>query len=244
MARTVRNKKIDSRSARSQLPARREPYWTVMSAGCAIGYRRNANGGSWIARFRDDSGQRSYEALGSADDASDADGLTVFSFAQAQSRARSYFERRAREIAGDVVTTSGPFTVAHALDAYLTAYERRGGKSLDLMVGKARVYILPEFGNLPIGKLTKGRIERWLHEVAQSPARVRGRRGAAPRHRGPLLSPDDRRRRRATANRVLTLLKSALNHAYQEGRIAHDDAWRRIKAFREAGRRPNLLSVG
>src|SRR5262249_29087915 len=38
MARTVRNPKIDTRSARARLPARREPYWTVISAGCALGY--------------------------------------------------------------------------------------------------------------------------------------------------------------------------------------------------------------
>jgi integrase len=51
------------------------------------------------------------------------------------------------------------------------------------------------------------------------------------------LDPNDRevvRRRRATANRVLTVLKAALNHAFREGRIATDEAWRRVKPFREA----------
>lgn len=46
MARTVRNPKIDTRSARSRLPTRREPYWTVLSTGCALGYRKGAKGGT------------------------------------------------------------------------------------------------------------------------------------------------------------------------------------------------------
>ena len=128
MARTIRNPKIDSRSARAKLPRRAEPYWTVISEGCAVGYRRGSKGGKWIARFRDDLGRQHYEALGAADDARDPDNLTAFSFTQAQSKARDFCSRKAREIAGDFVPTDGPFTVADALTAYLTKYQRRGGK--------------------------------------------------------------------------------------------------------------------
>jgi hypothetical protein len=97
MARTVRNAKIDTRSARLKLPERREPHWTPISAGCAIGYRRGAKGGTWVARFRDGGGKQHYEALGAADDARDADGLTVHSFSQAQEKAREFFAKSARQ---------------------------------------------------------------------------------------------------------------------------------------------------
>jgi integrase len=40
------------------------------------------------------------------------------------------------------------------------------------------------------------------------------------------------RRRRATANRVLTYLKAALNHAWRSGIVPSDDAWRRVKPFK------------
>ena len=86
MARTVRNPKIDSRSARAKLAQRSEPYWVVISGGCVLGYRRGSKGGTWVARFRDESGGQHYEALGAADDARDPDNLTAFSFSQAQSR--------------------------------------------------------------------------------------------------------------------------------------------------------------
>jgi integrase len=42
------------------------------------------------------------------------------------------------------------------------------------------------------------------------------------------------RARRATANRTLTVLKAALNHAYHEGRVSTDEVWRKVKPFREA----------
>src|SRR5215470_66583 len=118
MARTVRNPKIDTRSARTKLPERREPYWTVISEGCAPGYRRGAKGGTWIARFRDDAGRQHYDALGAADDARDPDGLSVFSFAQAQERARSWFDNKAREQAGDFAPSGRAYTIANALADY------------------------------------------------------------------------------------------------------------------------------
>jgi TetR/AcrR family transcriptional regulator, mexJK operon transcriptional repressor len=45
-------------------------------------------------------GRPQYQALGAADDAPDADGLTGFSFPQAQQRVRTFFARKARELAG------------------------------------------------------------------------------------------------------------------------------------------------
>src|ERR1700730_19288159 len=103
MARTVRLPKTDPRSAGAKFGERGEPYWTVISEGCALGYRRGAKGGTWIARFRDESGRQHYGALGAADDARDADGLTVFSFPQAQANARDWFKLKATEQAGDFV---------------------------------------------------------------------------------------------------------------------------------------------
>ena len=40
MARTVRNPKLNTRSARTKLKARREPYWTPIAPGCTLGYRK------------------------------------------------------------------------------------------------------------------------------------------------------------------------------------------------------------
>jgi integrase len=231
MARTVRNAKIDTRSSRARLSIRREPYWTVISQGSALGYRRGEKSGTWIAKFRDDNGKRHYEALGAADDARDPDGLSVFSFAQAQERAREFFNRKARESAGELAH-DGPFTVADALAAYLKAYERRGGKALQDTRTKAQTHILPELGSLLIAKLTTRKIEDWHHRLAEAPARVRTKEGAEPQYRRLDRSTEGVRKRRATANRVLTVLKAALNQAWKAGHAVTDDALRRVHPFR------------
>jgi integrase len=46
--------------------------------------------------------------------------------------------------------------------------------------------------------------------------------------------PEAIRRRRSTANSLLTVLKATLNHAFHEGKVASDEPWRKVKPFREA----------
>src|SRR5271169_3712258 len=91
MARTLRDAKLDTRAARAKLKARREPYWRSISEGLAIGYRKGAKGGTWIARHYSAEEGRRFKALGTADDVADADGVHVRSFAEAQDAARNWF---------------------------------------------------------------------------------------------------------------------------------------------------------
>jgi integrase len=232
MARTVRNAKIDTRSSRARLTARREPYWTAISQGCALGYRRGEKGGTWIAKFRDENAKRHYDSLGAADDVRDPDGLSVFSFAQAQERAREFFKRKAREAAGALAPHDGPYTVKDAIADYTKAYERRGGKALYDTRCAAETHITPELGPLPVARLTTHKIEDWHHRLAETPARMRTKQGAKPQYRPIDRSAEGVRKRRATANRVLTVLKAALNHAWKIGHVATDDAWRRVHPFK------------
>jgi integrase len=233
MARTVRNAKLTTRSARAKLAMRREPYWTVISEGCALGYRRGARGGSWIGKFRDDTGRRHYEALGAADDAREPDGLSVFSFAQAQERARAFFQNGARQAAGDLAPSDGPYTVVSAIADYLRAYERRGGKALYTTRKVTETHIRPAIGHIPVRLLTARKIEAWHHALSEQRPRLRTKLGKEQNYRQADPSKDGNRKRRATANRVLTVLKAALNHAWKAGRVPNDDAWRRVRPFRE-----------
>src|SRR5438477_11486067 len=109
MARTVRNPKLDTRSARTKVPARREPYWQSITPGSAIGYRKGVTGGSWIARRYDPTAtpKRSYHAIGPADAVMDADDVTALSFAQAQEKARKWFAEHAQPN----LKATGPYTV-------------------------------------------------------------------------------------------------------------------------------------
>ncbi|MBV9753100.1 MAG: tyrosine-type recombinase/integrase [Hyphomicrobiales bacterium] len=235
MARTVRNNKIDTRSARLKLAKRREPYWTAVSRGCALGYRAGAKGGSWIARNRAEDGRQRYEALGPADDALEAESPAVLSYSHAQEKAREYFDQAARRSTGAEEGTEKR-TVASELKLYFEAREARGSKGVraDRYVADAR--IIPDLGGVEIKKLSAGRIREWLSKLSEAPKLLRTAKSANHRRTRPVaeLDPDAMRARRATANRVLTILKAALNYSFQEGRVSSDEAWRKVKPFREA----------
>ena len=234
MARTARNSKLDTRSARLKLAARREPYWTALSGGCHVGYRRTPRGGTWIGRYRDNStGKRHFDALGPADDIRDADGITVFSFAHAQARAREFFDRKAREMAGDLVPDDGKLTVEAACKAYMANYARRGGRASVQTQSAINSHILPALDSVAVSKLTRKRIADWVDGIASETPRVRGRKGAdKPAFRKGKAGADSKRQRKSTANRVLTVLKAALNFVHGEGLFSRRPVWGLVKPYR------------
>jgi len=230
MARAARDARLDTRNARLKLTQRREPYWRTLYMGAALGYRRAAKGGNWIARYYLAGRGRTYVALGAADDLADADGLAVFSFAQAQEKARAEFAKLVRVDAGEI--TGGPYSVSQALTDYLADYERRGGKAARNTKTVISAHIEPHLGRIDIGKLRRSQVESWFHQLADQGARIRTKKDHEPRQRALPSIEDDKRRRRATANRCLGVLKAALNHAHHKSRVATTDAWAAVKPFR------------
>lgn len=231
MARTAKNRKVDSRSARSRLPERREPYWTKLSGGCHLGYRRLASGGYWIARYRDRvSGKRTYGALGSADDFRDADGESVFSFDGAQEKARAYFKRRAAELSGDWSPDSATLTVRVAMEIYLAEYEKRG-KGLAQARSVINAHILPALGDIAVSRLTRSRLIAWRDDIVAGAARVRAKKNGPAKFR---KSKSLQRQRQSTTNRILTVLKAGLNFVRNEGRVTCRPVWELVKPFKNA----------
>src|SRR5207244_1127794 len=136
--------------------------------------------------------------------------------------------------AGDFAPSGRAYTMTDALAHYRADYLRRGGKAVDRFDWSAKAWIEPYLGKVELAKLSKARILTWHHKIAETPARLRTKPGAKQRHREADNNPEGVRRRRSTANRVLTILKGALNHAHREGKCASDDAWRTVRAFRAA----------
>jgi integrase len=230
MARTVRDAKLDTRAARLRLGIRSEPYWRTLEKGLALGYRRRANGGTWLARKWVAKGYKENK-LAITDDLQDADGVAVLDFGHAQRAARDWWRIEQRREEGHD-TRSKPLSVADAVEDYLKEFERRGGKSVYETRRAAERHILPALGPILVTKLTAKKIEDWHHALAETPALARSKPGGKPNYRKVDKSPDGIRKRRATANRILTVLKAALNHAWKAGHVASDDAWRRVRPFR------------
>ena len=128
----------------------------------------------------------------------------------------------------------GPYTVADAVGDYLA--EITAEKKPAAVQGVRYVFdawILPELGSLEVDKLTTDRLNRWRNKLAAQPKRVRTKRTATEAATRP--TPDDedaRRARKATANRILAVLKAALNRAFHADRVASDTAWRKVKPFK------------
>jgi integrase len=232
MARTLRDAKLDTRNARTKLRRRKEPYWRSLAEGLAIGYYRGAKGGSWIAKHYSQAHGRRYSALGPADDVADADGVHILAFAQAQAAARKWLADLARYDAGEIET--GSYTVSTALTDYVADYKRRGGKAADRLEWTIEAHIRPTLGETLVANLTRSRIETWIDGIAAKAPRARTREGEAQQYRDMPKGSEGARRRRSTANRVLTVLKAALNLAYQRRRVANREAWASVRPFREA----------
>lgn len=227
MARTVRDALLDSRTARSRLKARGKPYFRSLEPGLHLGYRKPLSGpGKWVARHY--VGDQSYqlETLAIADDYSDPDGVAVLSFHQAQTLARARMVGRAHAAAGK----TGPLTVSDALEAYID-FLSANRKSAPLARYVADAFILPSLGKVEVGALTTDQLRAWHLKIAKTAARIRTKPKEKQRFKLDDGDPERDRRRKSTANRILTILKGALNRAWRDGKTPSDSAWRRVEPF-------------
>src|SRR5262249_8824508 len=127
MPRKVRDSNLETRTARARLKAAAKPYFRLIEPGLHLGYRKLADKpGSWVVRRYGGDGKYTVRNLTTADDAlivaddfSEADGNAVLSFAQAQERAKAF---RPAASGG-----AGPYTVDHAMDAYIAFLEATRG---------------------------------------------------------------------------------------------------------------------
>jgi integrase len=233
MARKLKDADLGSPTGRTRLKARRKPYWRLISAGQHIGYRRHQStphAGTWVARFYL-GGERYAECvLAAADDALPADGLRVLDFRQAQDAARAWFVQQGRKAAG-VDDLSEAYTVEQCLIDYLTWYSAHR-KAPQATRHAVEAHILPTLGAREVGALRAVDIKKWLQGLAATPPRLRSAKGAPPRWRSAVTGPEGERKRKATANRILSVLKAALNMAFSDGRVPSDAAWRRVKPFK------------
>jgi integrase len=240
MARRVKDATLDSREARRRLKIRGKPYYRQIERGLHLGYRRLGGGvaGTWVGRHY--VGKQSYEVqkIGIADDVSDADGAAVMNFWQAQEAARKAMVDRAhRGRSGH-----GPYTVGAVLDEYLQ-YLSRERKSAETTRSSVEALIRPKLGHIEVANLTKEMIEDWRNQIADTAARTRTRYGAEQNFRK-VHGADAQRARRATANRQLTVLKAALNRAWNDKKIASNEAWVRVKPFKGVNAaRPEYLTI-
>lgn len=197
---------ITTAAGRARLKPRREPYFAKVTKGQHLGFRRLESGGTWVARHQIGTAKE-YRSLGS-----DAD---FPEYKDALQKALEWFaDRKDEDRPDDALTVTG------AIKEYVRDLKTRkspeAARRAEQAAGK---HILPTLGKLEVSRLTTKRLKTWKDGLPKSET-----------------DAETIRRSKDTANRVLNILKAALNLAFRDGSVRSDTAWRRLKPFDKVSR--------
>lgn len=206
---------IDSKTKRDKLTPRREPYWSPLQKGAAVGFRKLENGtGTWIARWRDDDGRQKYRALGEFE-----------KFDDAAKAARTWVD------SCEQGAKTGVTTVREVCEDYVKALkaEGRAATAKDAEGRFTRLVYGEPIAKLPIDKLRATSVSKWLNGQIEDDEDA---------------DDEDVRRSKDSANRNLATLKAALNRALQQRLVATDAGWATVQKFPKVGARRKDAFLG
>jgi integrase len=196
----------------------------------------------WLARLYAE-GRWIQSRLGFADDCEASDGIRVFTLLQAKEKALGWFPVARGEATGDT-RHSGKYNVDDALvDYFKDCRTRMKAGNVYRQECAARAHISPSLGGVAIDRLTIGRLQKWMGDLAGAPARKRARKGTETQYRQAAESEDEHRARRDTVNRILSVLKAALNFAVEKRRVlpVYAPVWREVKPFKHSAKARTLF---
>lgn len=203
---------LKSKTTRSQLATRREPYWQRLAAGFFIGYRvLDAGQGTWIARIRTADGKQKYQALGTFDLMDDA-----------------VKEANIWRAKIDHGVSTKDTTISDACKTYVEHLKTEKGTSSsnDAKGRFQRLVYVTKFGDLSLAKLKTTDVRKWVTDQLATDDDD---------------DDEDLRKSKDSANRNLASLKAALNLAMKDRLVATDAGWKTITPFRGVGRRREYL---
>jgi site-specific recombinase XerD len=198
---------ISKVTERKALKPRREPYWSKLSKGCYLGYRKMSAGaeGTWIARSLDEvTGRQQYRSFGDFSEHADTHRFDIASKA-----AREWFEHLGKGGSADV------FTIEQACRKYIE-HLRDGGRdtAADDAEARFRRHVLSSkrFAAIELAKLTPAQVEAWRKALRDKPNPTGANKGKA--------------RSASAINRDMNTFRAALNLAFKDGLVTSNFAWR------------------
>lgn len=218
--------KIESKTARDKLPARRDPYWQRIAPGLFVGYRVSLLGGdgTWRGRWRDESGQH-YRKIASHEFTPDKIGSDT-KFRQAELIVREWHSALEQGVVPQRLTV-GEVALQYLQSKTMLPLEQiKSTKHTDLSrddrnIKKAlsvfeRLVIDDEIGKVHLDRLRSDWLTAWMRRLVED------------------IDPsadDELRAGKNTANRTWASLRAALNWAFAQRLVASDNAWRAVKRF-------------
>lgn len=204
---------LKSKTSRDKLMVRKEPYWTRVSEGLYVGFRRlKAGAGTWIARRRRSASPgQDYRTLGTLDNVAEAKKLD-----EAVKLTKAWGE------GVDAGASHKAVTVEAACRAYVERQKHHKSKAsaADAEGRFTRLVYGKPFGAVHLDKLRTTTVKAWLDAMLDNGG-----------------DEEDLRRSKDSANRNLNSLKAALNLALCDRLVATDAGWKTVKPFPKAGRR-------
>lgn len=192
---------------RDKLKPRRDPYWLKISKGCYLGFRKMSAGasGTWSARFSASGYEKQvYKTLDDVTDLPDHQRYDA-----AQKAAQAWFEHLGKGGSAKITTLADACNnyVVHLQDA-------KGAAAAENARNRFKNYVLNNkaLSSVELSKLTPAHLASWRKSIKDKPT-ISGPNKGQPRSD-------------STLNRDMTCLRAALNHAYKDGLVTSDFAWR------------------
>ncbi len=206
--------RLDSAEARDKLPlsTAREPYWVPITVGTALGYYKGERDRSWFVRQRVGS-RYVKQRIGTPDDFTKADGEIVLTHRQAVSKALTL---QLEERKPQPRHYRDGLTLNAVMEDYIEVHLDGKGSQAITRQQYGR-HIRDGIGQKLVTGLSATALKNWLQDMAKKPPTVRGK--VQPFDPD---DPDQKRKRRNTANRVLSMVKAALNRAWKADEFPAD----------------------
>ena len=148
---------INSKGGRSSLKPRREPYWSRLSTGLYVGFRKLVAGeGTWIARSRMEDGKQKYQSIGTFD---------------AYDKAAKSAQEWARKMDAGIEDFGG--TVEAACKAYVEyiGQHKSAAAKKDPEGRFQRLVYGSRFGQIKLDKLKSTQVREWLQKQTPEAAK-------------------------------------------------------------------------
>jgi integrase len=200
--------------SREKLTPRTEPYWQSIESGASLGFRKKSadSVGSWLLRWRDETGLKKYEQRPLGDFA----GLTPGDRYKAAMRS-------AREVLGHVEAggANQAVTVRGACASYVGHLRAKGeaANASDTESRFERHVNSAAVADVELTKLRRHHLDAWRNALHAKPVEINPHAGK----RGGTVAT--RPRSASATNRDMTSLRAALNHAKEHGHVLTDVAW-------------------
>lgn len=207
--------KINTDTKLARLSIQREPYWEQLSKGRFLGYRKGAKpGGTWVARLGKKSG--SIGKFRPGDDSS-------MDYESALQEAIKWCDR-------EETGANRKYTVADCLQDYYKAQSiDRNPQTAAATETRLTKHLTDEDGkDLPlltadVRKLTTVELRSWRDSMVAD--------GDA----------ETVRKSKDSANRTWSMLRAALNKAFDDDVVESDTAWKKVKPFKKVGKARDLF---